>query len=132
MKEVLFYMEKKEKERVIIIGGRTEQGLQDAINEALDAHETATIEDVDLATLRAYVRWTEYFWVTDGSLRDEYALRGIRPKCGSCPYYEPPTDKRRRCGTCYLMTGVDPRDDVCDDFFDWLESGEIEWKGGKR
>jgi len=125
-------MEKREKERAIILGGKTEQGLQDAINDALDKYDGARIHDVDLATLRADIRWTEVEWISDGTLRDDYALRGIRPKCGTCPYFEAPKDKRRRCGECFCATFVDPRDDVCDSFFEWLELGEIEWKGGKK
>lgn len=124
-------MKEIEKERVIVIGSQTEQGFQDAINDALDQNENARIQDVDLAHLRAWIRYVDVYRKAE-TKRDEYTLRGIHPKCGSCPYYEPPTDKRRRCGTCYRMTGVDPRDDVCDEFFDWLESGEIEWKGGSR
>lgn len=123
-------MKRKEKERVIVVGGTSERMLQDAINDALESNEEARLQDVDLATLRAWIRVTEII-LTAETLREKYELRGIRPKCGDCPYYVAPTDKRRRCGHCDLMTGVDPRDDVCDAFFRWMETGEVAWEGGR-
>ena len=84
-------MKEIEKERVIVIGSQTEQGFQDAINDALDQNENARIQDVDLAHLRAWIRYVEVYRKAE-TKRDEYTLRGIHPKCGSCPYYEPPTD----------------------------------------
>lgn len=126
-------MLKQEKERAIILGGRTEQSLQDAINDALDAHEGARLVNVDLANLRAYIQYTET-WTEAETLRDEYVIRGIRPVCGECQYYKAPADRRRRCGECYRATGVDPRDEVCEEFYEWLRDGEVRWekKGGSR
>ena len=40
-------MKEIEKERVIVIGSQTEQGFQDAINDALDQNENARIQDVN-------------------------------------------------------------------------------------
>lgn len=124
-------MKKRETEIAIIAHGVTEDQFQESLNMALSKHKGATIADMDLPSLRAWVKYIEVEY-TPETLRERYALQGVRPTCGECPYYIAPRDKRLRCGDCELMNHVDPRDEVCDSFFTWLESGQVTLEGGKK
>ena len=115
-------MKKVEREVAIIASGETVEEFEKAVNEAL--RKGASLESLDLPTLRAWLKFIEVTY-TPESLRDQYALKGITPKCGDCPYYKEPTDRRLRYGSCSMYAKTDPKDDVCEPFFKWLDLGEV-------
>lgn len=47
----------------------------------------------------AYIVYTESI-VEPEDARDELELKGIKPVCGQCPYYEAPGDGRVKVGRC--------------------------------
>lgn len=121
-------MKRTEREIAVIAHGETADEFEKALNKALEK-KGARVEAMDLPTLRAWVKFTEVTLEPE-SLRDQYELKGVKPKCGDCPYYKEPTDRRLRYGSCSMYAKTDPKDDACEPFFKWLDLGEVKLKGG--
>jgi hypothetical protein len=82
--------------------------------------------------LTARIQYTERIDVPE-DLEDEYRLKGVSLKCGSCPFFEPTeksdgtTDGRTKRGKCpcatYGIAFVDGP--ACETLFKMINSGEV-------
>lgn len=60
------------------------------------------------------------------NLKDEYELRGEKHHCIECPFYDRPTDGRRKYTHCKLRECLScGADNCCEEFYDLLASGQI-------
>lgn len=76
---------------------------------------------VDIATLRAYVIFTEIARIPE-NYRDRLDLANMRVSCGQCKHFE---STKYNWGVCpYCVGELRKNDECCDSFFKSWEDGE--------
>ena len=94
------------------------------MNEVLNNAPGATIIDrMDNGRYCSIVRYTKTVSIPE-TVEEEYYLEGKRFYCKDCKYYQPPTDGRRRSGTCECGTSVHIDASACEYFYMALRRGE--------
>lgn len=92
-------MREEKKKRFRCIEAQTAAEFESEIQQIYDEHPDAEVIFHQTAPRLAYVKWTEKVRVIE-TLEDEFHERGVRLSCCDCPFYERPTDMRRRWTRC--------------------------------
>lgn len=116
-------------EKVKTIVGETAFDFDSKLNSFTDKLDAKGIRyKLDLsvsAGLIAFVIYEKQITLPE-CVKDEYELAGEKHNCIECPFYVRPTDgrvKNTRCPkTEKLRRANDP---CCEDFYKWLDRGEI-------
>lgn len=124
---------RKSKEQVAILQGQSAIDLQEQINEIIETAERNPVIEVDLANLRAFVRYTIDVTVHE-TIADVYESKGCGKHCADCPYlqYECKRDgnvdrrKKPICTRTGMHTTATAR--ACDDYYINLQENAL--KGG--
>lgn len=73
--------------------------FQNEIQKIYDEHPNAVVTFHQVAPKLAYVEWTETVRIKE-TLEDEFQEQGVQLYCSDCPFYEYPTDMRRKWTRC--------------------------------
>jgi len=123
-------MRESYKKKIKTIVERDPAAFDEAVNGFTDAHDVVEMRFHDYAgAFCVVITYMETKRVPQ-NIRDEYELRGEYYTCGECPYYEKPTDRRMRHGSCKLANRVDPDGPACLHFYRELSLGEITMERG--
>ena len=79
--------------------------FDEKVNQAVREHATDNVEVIrrlDVSgTHCAYVVWEEEVKKPEDA-RDRLSLKGLHVKCGDCPFFELPSDKRIKYVKCHI------------------------------
>lgn len=101
------------------------------VNETVQAHSTENVNVIrrmDVSGHCAYITWEEESLKPEDA-RDRLYLKGIDIRCGDCPFFELPDDKRIkfiRCEKAQSIRRCSYDSYACDWICEQVEKGEVE------
>ena len=114
-----------------VIHAESPEGYEEAFNKFIDSLGGVETTVIDLPDKEGYQSIVEYYTTMPGretlSIKDEFAMNGIRYLCKNCPYMDKPKDGRYKRTTCAFsergVTFVDR--EACDLFYTKLAQHEL-------
>lgn len=106
------------------------QEFDEKVNEIVRAHSTDNVEVIrrmDIPGHCAYVTWDEETMKPE-TARDRLSLDGIDFRCGDCPFFELPHDKRIkfiRCDKDGHLKRCSVDSYACEWMCEQIENGEV-------
>lgn len=101
------------------------------VNETVREHSTENVKvlhRMDVSGHCAYITWEEESLKPEGA-KDRLSLKGIDIRCGECPFFELPADKRIKfikCERSERIRRCSYESPACEWLCEEVEKGEIE------
>ena len=119
-------MKVEKKKRFRCIECATASEFTEEILQVYDEHPDAVVTFHQVAPKLAYVEWVETVRTAE-TTEDKFKEKGVELFCSDCPFYEFPTDMRRRWTRC-SKTGlpVHENDKACEICYEIARKGGAE------
>ena len=118
-------MKEQKRKRVRVIDGADARQFERALNDALGDMDDPDITFDPNRSFLAYVTYWDIVQIPQ-TVQDAYEMRGEFHKCGECPYYHKPSDKRKKNTLCDIGEYVDAKTSACNLFYKMLNEGRLQ------
>ena len=119
---------RRKKTAQIIVAGSAEE-FEKRLNKALaDLDDTETKYELTFNNNMGFCAYIVAEGVTHiaETVEDEFALIDECHKCGECPYWQTPDNKRIKYTRCAIMPGIHSATSACcERFYEMLLNGDI-------